>query len=159
MSCKWGREFPAHSAFLAVDFGGSLVRIRPVAFGGSSRPPSDCPVPKRYRGVRSARGIGMLSFGCRRSQQSVCRPTPLSLGRCRGVTLPRSVVRIRCSVAFGSFGVGERFSASAFVYGLNPVAGETSRRKNIQSRFISPPSWWNCTLVCPPSTKSSILGK
>ena len=34
MSCKWGREFPARSASLAVDFGGSLVRIRPVAFGG-----------------------------------------------------------------------------------------------------------------------------
>ena len=28
-----------------------------------------------------------------------------------------------------------------------------------QSRFISPPSGWNCTLVSPPFTKSSILGK
>ena len=89
----------------------------------------------------------------------VCLPTRFPFGRCRGAY----ALALGCQNPFlrrrRVDRRGERFSASAFVYGLNPVAGETSRRKNIQSRFISPPSWWNCTLVCPPSTKSSILGK
>ena len=156
-----GQRILISPARQAVRFGRSLladVLPRP------RRPPVFPPSPLRPSATAELRSCAQLS-------DSDVRKSSFAMSRPLADALPVRALPRNPALAFGCqdrlfrFVLpvlserGEILGFRSCVYGSKPVAGELPCRVNIQSRFTSPPSWWNCTLVCPPSTKSSILGK
>ena len=141
-----GRSLPAD--VLPHSLHSSALILRPCAG----------PLPRSHVPARSCQNR-MSEW--HRLRDPVRTPTPLPLGRYRGIPLSRSFVRIGCSgfaVRPGEEGRDSRLPL-LYIWAHSPSRRSLPAACFCQSRFNSLPSGWNCTLVCPPSTKSSIPGK